>query len=107
MPNPANPAFDLHFYEGLVSAIIFQFWPSSNNNKNNISIETDYTFLGWRGLSISRDIDLERFGMDSLFEPFRIKSVERIHRTTAEEREGYLRDADYNLFRIRSRNVMI
>ena len=45
--------------------------------------------------------------MDSLFEPFRIKSVERIRCTTAEEREGYLREADYNLFRIRSGNVMI
>src|SRR5579871_2814174 len=42
-----------------------------------------------------------------IIEPFRIKSVEPIRQTTAEEREGYLREAGYNLFGIAARNILI
>jgi tyrosine phenol-lyase len=42
-----------------------------------------------------------------IIEPFRIKSVEPIRQTTTEEREGYLREAGYNLFGIAARNILI
>ena len=45
--------------------------------------------------------------MHTIIEPFRIKSVEPIRLTTAEERERYLQEADYNLFRIPARQVII
>jgi tryptophanase len=45
--------------------------------------------------------------MHTIIEPFRIKSVEPISMTTAEERERYLRDAHFNVFLIRARNVLI
>jgi tryptophanase len=41
------------------------------------------------------------------FEPFRIKSVEPIRRTTRDERETLLAKAHFNLFRLASRDVMI
>ncbi len=45
--------------------------------------------------------------MKTIIEPFRIKSVEPIRITSADERRRYLRDASYNLFRIPARHVMI
>lgn len=45
--------------------------------------------------------------MQTIIEPFRIKSVEPLRHTTVEQREGYLRDAGYNLFGIRARNILI
>ena len=45
--------------------------------------------------------------MQTIIEPFRIKSVEPLRHTTPEQREGYLRDAGYNLFGIRARNILI
>jgi tyrosine phenol-lyase len=44
---------------------------------------------------------------DRIIEPFRIKVVEPIRMTTPEERESYLRDAGYNLFRVPSEGVLI
>jgi tryptophanase len=43
----------------------------------------------------------------TIIEPFRIKSVEPLHYTTPEEREGYLERAGYNLFLIEARNILI
>ncbi|MBI3819786.1 MAG: tryptophanase [Planctomycetes bacterium] len=45
--------------------------------------------------------------MRTIIEPFRIKSVDPIVMTTREERERHLREADYNLFKIPARAVMI
>lgn len=41
------------------------------------------------------------------FEPFRIKTVEPIHLTTREQRRRFLKDADFNLFRVPAEHVMI
>ena len=45
--------------------------------------------------------------MKTNIEPFRIKSVEPLHHTTAAEREQYLVEAGYNLFRIEARHILI
>ncbi len=45
--------------------------------------------------------------MKTIIEPFRIKSVEPIRMTTREEREGHLRQADFNPFLIPARDVII
>lgn len=45
--------------------------------------------------------------MATIIEPFRIKSVEPIVMTTREEREGYLRAANFNAFLLRARSVLI
>ncbi|HKE24157.1 MAG TPA: tryptophanase [Bryobacteraceae bacterium] len=45
--------------------------------------------------------------MRTIIEPFRIKSVEPLRQTTAEEREQYLGAAGYNLFLIDARHILI
>lgn len=45
--------------------------------------------------------------MKTIFEPFRIKSVEPIRQTTHAEREKFLRQAGYNLFRIPASDILI
>src|SRR5689334_20394036 len=45
--------------------------------------------------------------MKTIIEPFRIKSVEPLRQTTPAERERYLAEAGYNLFRIEARNILI
>ena len=45
--------------------------------------------------------------MHTIIEPFRIKSVEPLRQTSREERERYLEEAGYNLFRIAARNILI
>jgi tyrosine phenol-lyase len=43
----------------------------------------------------------------TIIEPFRIKSVEPLRRTTPEQRERYLEAAGYNLFQIRASDILI
>ena len=43
----------------------------------------------------------------TIIEPFRIKSVERIRRTTREERQRLLRAAGYNLFLVPAEDILI
>jgi tryptophanase len=45
--------------------------------------------------------------VNTIIEPFRIKSVEPIRQTTPDEREGFLRAAGYNLFQIDAKNILI
>ncbi len=45
--------------------------------------------------------------MKTIIEPFRVKVVEPIKMTTSDEREGYLKDAAYNLFLLKAENVII
>jgi len=43
----------------------------------------------------------------TVIEPFTIKSVEMLRLTTREEREQYLKEANYNLFKIKAQHVLI
>ena len=45
--------------------------------------------------------------MDTIIEPFRIKSVEPLRLTSRAEREGLIRDAHYNLFNLHADDVII
>jgi tyrosine phenol-lyase len=45
--------------------------------------------------------------MKTIIEPFRVKVVEPIKMTTRAEREHYLREAAYNLFKLKAENVII
>jgi len=45
--------------------------------------------------------------MHTIIEPFRIKSVEPLHHTTREQREGFLQQAGYNLFLIDANHILI
>ena len=45
--------------------------------------------------------------MKTIIEPFRIRSVEPLRRTTPEERERLLVEAGYNLFQLRARDILL
>ena len=40
-------------------------------------------------------------------EPFKIKMVENIYRSTVEQREHWIKEASYNLFNLKSEQVFI
>jgi len=44
---------------------------------------------------------------ETIFEPFRIHSVEPLRMTTKEERAAAIKEVDYNLFALRARDVLI
>ncbi|PAU93268.1 tyrosine phenol-lyase [Aliifodinibius salipaludis] len=50
---------------------------------------------------------LSPFQTDTIIEPFRIRSVEPIRFTTMEEREQLLKDAGYNPFLLKAKDVLI
>src|SRR3954466_10981338 len=68
-----------------------------------------------RGASVRQDAGLfdpktsARYNrhVRTIIEPFRIKSVEPLRQTTPEQRQGYLEEAGYNLFRIPARHILI
>ena len=70
--------------------------PSSAREKN--SVEDDVV------LSCQRPIEHQ---FKTIIEPFRVKTVEPIHRSTLDERITHLRSAGYNLFKLPSRAVLI
>jgi tyrosine phenol-lyase len=43
----------------------------------------------------------------TIIEPFRIKSVEPLRRTTRQQRKQFLAEAGYNLFQIRANNILL
>src|SRR5580693_3574955 len=45
--------------------------------------------------------------MKTIIEPFRIRSVEPLRRTTPEQRERLLKTAGYNLFELRAADILI
>ena len=45
--------------------------------------------------------------MKTIIEPFKIKSVEPIHMNSVKEREKIISDAHYNLFSLKSKDVII
>jgi tryptophanase len=47
------------------------------------------------------------YWMKTIIEPFRIKSVEPLRRTTPDERERLLQKAGYNLFELRASDILI
>jgi tryptophanase len=50
---------------------------------------------------------MERAFVKTIIEPFRIKSVEPLRRTTPDERERLLQKAGYNLFELRASDILI
>ena len=45
--------------------------------------------------------------ISTVIEPFRIKSVAPIRMTTAPERERLIREADYNVFLLEAKDVLL
>lgn len=50
---------------------------------------------------------MQEHTFSTFFEPFRIKSVEKIKQATRDERIKYLKQANYNLYLLDSENIMI
>ncbi|MDX1617988.1 MAG: beta-eliminating lyase-related protein, partial [Balneolaceae bacterium] len=52
-------------------------------------------------------MNLNEFTTDIIIEPFRIRSVEPIRFTSMKERTGLLKEAGYNPFLLKARDVLI
>ncbi|XP_074639569.1 tryptophanase-like [Acropora palmata] len=50
---------------------------------------------------------MQEYYFTTFFEPFRIKSVEKLKETTRDERIKYLKQANYNLYLLDSENILI
>ena len=58
-------------------------------------------------LKRSRHRNMEEHKFTTFFEPFRIKSVEKLKQTTRDERIKHLKQANYNLYLLDSENILI
>jgi tyrosine phenol-lyase len=58
-------------------------------------------------MSVADLLAIYKDTVKTIIEPFRIKSVEPLRRTTASERERLLENAGYNLFLLRARDILL
>jgi tryptophanase len=58
-------------------------------------------------MSVAAWLVIYKDTVKTIIEPFRIKSVEPLRRTTPSERERLLEDAGYNLFLLRARDILL
>jgi tryptophanase len=58
-------------------------------------------------MSVAGLLAIYKDTVKTIIEPFRIKSVEPLRRTTRSERERLLEDAGYNLFLLRARDILL
>jgi tyrosine phenol-lyase len=58
-------------------------------------------------MSVADLLAIYKDTVKTIIEPFRIKSVEPLRRTSASERERLLEDAGYNLFLLRARDILL
>ena len=66
-------------------------------------LNTQYSILNTQySILNTQYLILENMTYKTIFEPFKIKSVEPIYVTTQEEREKYIKEAFYNPFLLNS-----
>ena len=62
---------------------------------------------GTKAFLLSHYSIMEEHKFTTFFEPFRIKSIEKLKTTTRDERMKYLKQANYNLYLLDSDNILI
>ena len=65
------------------------------------------TLAGTKAFFFSHYSIMEEHKFTTFFEPFRIKSIEKLKTTTRDERMKYLKQANYNLYLLDSDNILI